>query len=362
MNPGRRIKVLIVDDSAIVRRVLSDALSAESDFEIVGTAPDPFVARDKILSLEPDVLTLDIEMPRMDGLTFLKKLMHYHPMPVIIISSLGQSSMHAAMEALRLGAVEVLAKPGGPYSVGDMRLVLANKIRAAAAAKLRPAPGSTLPVSRPAPPVGVLSHLAASGLIAIGASTGGTEAIQAILLELPQDVPPIVITQHIPAGFSKAFAIRLNELCRMEVKEAADGDLVLPGRVLVAPGDFHMIVRGDKTVRRVIVKTGPRVCYQRPSVDVMFRSVAETCGADAIGVLLTGMGSDGAKGLLEMSKAGARTIAQDEASCVVFGMPREAIRMGAAGTVLPLDRIAAAILDPVRHRPGPAEPSRVSNG
>jgi two-component system, chemotaxis family, protein-glutamate methylesterase/glutaminase len=344
MNNGRKIKVLVVDDSAIVRKLLTDAISAEDDLEVVGTAPDAFIARDKILALQPDVLTLDIEMPRMDGLTFLKKLMQYHPLPVIVISSLGQSSCQATLDALRVGAVEVLAKPGGPYSVGELRTNLAAKIRAAAVARVRrSAPTAAQPRTAT---VETLPRRAFSPgtVIAIGASTGGTEAIQEVLTRLPADSPGIVITQHIPPVFSRAFADRLNQICPMEVKEAADGDALAPGRALVAPGNFHMVLRGSAEGYRVQVKDGPPVCYQRPSVDVLFSSVAEAAGAKAIGVLLTGMGSDGAQGLLRMKHAGSRTIAQDEASCVVFGMPREAIRLGAADRVVPLLRVASAIL------------------
>ena len=337
-----KIKILIVDDSAIVRKLLSEALFEEKDIEVVGTAPDPFVARDKILALKPDVLTLDIEMPRMDGLTFLKKLMHYQPMPVVVISSLGQAGCQATLEALRLGAVEVLAKPGGPYSVGELRMDLAAKIRAAAAARLRRAPAEPSAKPEPPPPMPAFD---ASTVVAIGASTGGTEAIQQVLTRLPANSPGIVITQHIPPVFSLAFANRLNEICPMEVKEARDGDTLARGRALVAPGNFHMFLRKSPGGGfRVTVQDGPRVCYQRPSVDVMFSSVAEAAGSHAVGVLLTGMGSDGARGLLKMKQNGARTIAQDEASCVVFGMPKEAIRLGAADQVASLDRVPAAIL------------------
>jgi two-component system chemotaxis response regulator CheB len=340
---GSRIKVLIVDDSAIVRKILSDAIAAETDLEVVGTAPDPFIARAKILALNPDVLTLDLEMPRMDGLTFLKKLMHHHPMPVIVISSLGQSSCQATLEALRLGAVEVLGKPGGPYSVGELRLNLAAKIRAAAAARVRPPTEAVAPKMEAAGPAAGRMYRPGT-VIAIGASTGGTEAIQVVLQSLPAQAPAIVITQHIPAVFSRAFADRLNQICPMEVKEAADGDAARPGRALIAPGNFHMLLRRSGEGYRVQVKDGPPVCYQRPSVDVMFSSVAESVGRDAIGVLLTGMGSDGAQGLLRMKNAGARTLAQDEASCVVFGMPREAIRLGAAEQIVSLPRMASAII------------------
>lgn len=337
-----KIRVLIVDDSAIVRKLLAEALSEERDIDVVGTAPDPFVARDKILALKPDVLTLDIEMPRMDGLTFLRKLMRYQPLPVVIISSLGQAGCQATLEALRLGAVEVLAKPGGPYSVGELRLELPAKIRAAAAARVRrspaePAPRVDRPVSSPPSPFD-------GSIIAIGASTGGTEAIQEILTRLPSNGPGIVITQHIPPVFSLAFAKRLNEICPMEVKEAQDGDTVARGRALVAPGNLHMLLRKSPGGGfRVTVQDGPRVSYQRPSVDVMFTSVAEAASSHAVGVLLTGMGSDGARGLLKMKQTGASTIAQDEASCVVFGMPKEAIRLGAADQVTALSRIAGAI-------------------
>jgi two-component system chemotaxis response regulator CheB len=342
-----KIKVLIVDDSAIVRKLLSESLSEEKDLEVVGTAPDPFVARDKILALKPDVLTLDIEMPRMDGLTFLKKLMHYQPLPVIVISSLGQASCQAALEAMRLGAVEVLAKPGGPYSIGELRVDLPARIRAAAAARIRrhpaePSQRELKPPPSPPPPAPVFDG---SAIVAIGASTGGTEAIQQVLTGLPADSPAVVITQHIPAGFSLAFANRLNEICPMEVKEAHNGDVLGRGRALIAPGNFHMLLRKSPDGGfRVSVQDGPRVCYQRPSVDVMFSSVAETAGSRAVGVLLTGMGTDGARGLLKMKQAGARTIAQDETTSVVFGMPREAIRLGAAEEIAPLQRIPAVIL------------------
>lgn len=369
--PVRRIRVLIVDDSAIVRKILSETLSGEPDLEVVGTAPDPFIARDKIVSLKPDVITLDIEMPRMDGLTFLRKLMHFHPLPAVVISSLAQPSCRAAIQALELGAVEVLAKPGGPYSVGDLRATLAAKIRAAACARLRrPAPeaaslpGVGFPLSpsvpapataQPAPPaLAPRNALPPGSLIAIGASTGGTEAIAAVLTKLPKDSPPIVIAQHIPPVFSRAFASRLNEICAIEVREAGDSDQVRPGLALVAPGDFHMLLRRAGERYYVQVKTGPKVCYQRPSVDVLFASVAESAGANTVAVLLTGMGADGAQGLLKLRKAGAHTIAQDEATCVVYGMPREAVELGAAAQVLPLGAIAAAMLGPRRSAAAPA--------
>ena len=360
MSSQGRIRVLIVDDSAIVRKVLSDILSAEPDFEVVGTAPDPYVARDKILALEPDVLTLDIEMPRMDGLTFLGRIMQYRPMPVVVISSVGHSAN--ALEALSRGAVEVLLKPGGPYSVGDLRHDLPRRLRAAAASKRRrvataeATPVSAAPVAAAAQVAKLASAVAhpvrvepAAGghsdidLIAIGASTGGVTAIETVVRHLPADMPGIVITQHIPAGFSTSFANRLNQLCALRVKEAADGDRVERGLVLVAPGNLHMSVERSGGIYRAVVRDGPRVCFQRPSVDVLFNSVA-AAGKRALGVILTGMGNDGAAGLKAMRDKGAITIGQDEASCVVYGMPREAAQMGAVQHVLPLEQIAQAIL------------------
>jgi two-component system chemotaxis response regulator CheB len=291
-------------------------------------------------------------MPRMDGLTFLHKLMHFHPIPVVVISSLAQPSCSIALKALESGAVEVLAKPGGPYSVGELRHGLAQKVRAAAAARVRrPAQNGgaapnhpSSPTAHAPTPAALPSGISPDTLLAIGASTGGTEAIAAVLSRLPASAPAALIAQHIPPEFSRAFANRLNDTCAIEVREAKDGDTLRPGLALVAPGDFHMVARkaGGRTF--VNVKGGPRVCYQRPSVDVLFHSVAETAGKRAVGVLLTGMGNDGAQGLLRMRQSGARTIAQDEASCVVFGMPREAIELGAAEQVLSLRSIADAML------------------
>ena len=344
MTQTHKIRVLIVDDSAIVRKLLTEALSAETDIEVVGTAPDPYIARDKILALSPDVLTLDIEMPRMDGLTFLKKLMVFRPMPVVVISSLAQASCAIGLEALHAGAVEVIGKPGGPYSVGELKVTLPQKIRAAAASRIVPV-ASRAHSTQPQPAARTTLHAPANPLavIAIGASTGGTQAIETVLMNLPADTPGIVVTQHIPAGFSRAFAERMNKSCPMRVAEAVDGDPVQSGVALIAPGNFHMVLRKHGGAFRVTVKDGPMVCYQRPSVDVLFASVAEAAGPLAIGVILTGMGSDGAQGLKKMRSAGAHTIAQDEASSVVFGMPKMAIDLGAACQVLPLSSIAAAI-------------------
>jgi two-component system chemotaxis response regulator CheB len=358
---GSKIRVLVVDDSAIVRKMLSASLSCEVDIEVVGTAPDPFVARDKILSLKPDVLTLDIEMPRMDGITFLRKLMAHHPLPVVIISSLSGPGCKAGIEALRVGAVEIMGKPAGPYSVGELGNALADKIRIAASSKVvarrvvgldggagREAEDATtrvLSVEESTLGDGTcLPGMKPYGLIAIGASTGGVEAIGRVLGGLPAHIPPILITQHMPPLFTAQFAERLNASCSFSVKEAADGDEVLPGRVLIAPGDFHMRLVRTYRGMQVQLDRGAAVCYQRPAVDVMFGSIARDSPAGSLGILLTGMGADGARGLLAMRQSGCRTIAQDENSCVVFGMPREAIRVGGAESVLPLDGMARAIV------------------
>jgi two-component system, chemotaxis family, protein-glutamate methylesterase/glutaminase len=338
MENKSAIRVLIVDDSAIVRKILSESLSSEADIEVVGTAPDPFVAANKIQSLSPHVLTLDIEMPGMDGLTFLKKLMRHRPMPVIVISSLAQRSCAAALEAMRLGAVDVMAKPGGPFSVGDLKASLADKVRAAASARIRTDAAPAKPRLEVAP------KYSDNRLIAIGASTGGTEAIRTVLEDFPEHSPGIVIAQHIPPGFSAAFADRLAKICKVRVREAKDGDDVETGLALIAPGDRHMVVRRNGSGYRVSIQNGPKVCYQRPSVDVLFNSVAENAGERAVAVLLTGMGADGARGLLQIRQHNGTTFAQDEASCVVFGMPREAIRLNAAQRVVPLHEVAQALL------------------
>jgi len=338
----RKLKVLIVDDSAIVRKIFTEVLSREPDLEVVGTAPDPYVARDKIVQTRPDVITLDVEMPRMDGLTFLKKIMHYHPLPVIIVSSLTPRGGTMALQALELGAVEVLAKPGGAFSVGDLGVELAEKIRAAARVRfdLRKTQNAA-----PPPCPGKLAPLAQTTdkIIAIGASTGGTEAIKEVLVRLPQNTPGTVIVQHMPPKFTTAFAERLNQQCALEVKEAQDGDTVVTGRALIAPGNYHMLLKRSGARYYVQVKNGPPVHHQRPSVDVLFNSAAQAGGANVVGVILTGMGADGAEGLLAMKGRGAYTIAQDEATCVVFGMPKEAIKRGAAHKVLPLTRIPEEI-------------------
>ncbi len=340
----KKIRVLVVDDSAVVRKVFTEELTREGDIEVVGTAPDPYVARDKIVQLKPDVVTLDIEMPRMDGITFLRKLMKYFPMPVIIVSSLTEAGGEMAMEAMDIGAVEVICKPGEAYSVGDMSVQLAEKIRAAAKIDVkrmrRPAMSAKLSAASP-----VLSLAKTTNkIIAIGSSTGGTEALKSVLPLLPPNSPGVLVVQHMPPHFTTQFAARLDQLCQIRVKEASDGDSVLPGTCLLAPGNFHMVMRRSGARYYVNVKTGPLVCHQRPAVDVMFNSVAAYGGKNAIGVILTGMGKDGATGMLKMKEAGAKNIAQDEKSCVVFGMPKEAIAAGGVDEVVPLGGITDTIL------------------
>jgi two-component system, chemotaxis family, protein-glutamate methylesterase/glutaminase len=340
------IRVLVVDDSAIVRKVLSEELSRERGIEVVGTAPDPYVARDKIVRLKPDVVTLDIEMPRMDGLTFLKKLMKYYPIPVIIVSSLTKKGGALAMEALSLGALEVICKPSASYSVGDMGVQLADKIRAVSNVDLRARVESAQTANNAS-----ASRVSAKALsettnkiLAIGASTGGTEAIKTVLLGMPPNAPGIIVVQHMPAKFTTSFAERLDTLCAIRVREAQDGDSVVNGQALIAPGNFHMLLRRSGARYYVQVKDGPMVHHQRPSVDVLFKSVADYAGGNAVGVILTGMGADGADGLLQMRQAGARTVAQDERTCVVFGMPKEAIKREAAEKIVGLPDISATVL------------------
>jgi len=339
------INVLIVDDSTTVRQIFSKELNRYPDIEVVGTAPDPYIARDKIVRLDPDVITLDIEMPRMDGITFLGKLMKHYPIPVIIVSSLTRKSGKLALEAIEKGAVDVVAKPGEAYSVGDLSEQLAEKIRAAARVNISKY-AKNKQVTASAAPVVATRALAetTNKILAIGASTGGTEALKDILSRLPQNIPGTVIVQHMPPNFTTAFAARLNGICPFEVKEAADGDRVHPGLALIAPGNFHMLLSRSGANYYVKVKSGPLVHHQRPAVDVLFRSVARYAGSNAAGVILTGMGKDGAAGLLEMKNARAKTIAQDETSCIVFGMPKEAIKLGAADSVMRLNDIPGKIL------------------
>lgn len=336
----QNIRVIIVDDSAVVRKVFSEQLSKHKGIEVIGAAPDPYVARDMIVRLKPDVITLDIEMPRMDGITFLKKLMQYYPLPVIIVSSLTPKGSKLALEALSIGALEVISKPGEAYSVGDMSVQLAEKIKAVHGAKLSPA-GARAPESfRDGKNESKALLATTHKIIAIGASTGGTEAIRKVLTRMPGNSPGVVVVQHMPAQFTASFAERLNELCPMTVREARDGDTVMGGQVLIAPGNYHMLLKRSGARYYVEVKTGPMVHYQRPAVDVLFKSVARYAGANALGIILTGMGKDGAAGLLEMKRAGSVNIAQDENSCVVFGMPKEAIALGAADYIMDISDIA----------------------
>jgi two-component system chemotaxis response regulator CheB len=388
----RRIRVLIIDDSAVIRKVVSEALAHDPEIEVVGTAIDPYIARDKIVQLKPDVLTLDIEMPRMDGLTFLKIIMEERPLPVIIMSSLSKTGSQHAMEALRIGAVDVLGKPGGSYSFGDLGPQLIAKIKAAATARLRkPAPTRNpfkkptatppssapsapstpasqkaapasaaplqtrppMPVPRSVPaykiaPLGrvpvrapqLASHHHPRRLILLGASTGGTEALREVLTALPGDLPGIAIVQHIPAHFSKAFADRLNTICAFEVREAVDGDKLTSGLALIAPGNFHMMLQWAGDGYRVRLSDGPMVWHQRPAVDLLFKSAADIAGPHAIAGVLTGMGKDGAEGLLRLREKGATTFAQDEATSVVYGMPKVAWENGGAQRQLAIDHVA----------------------
>ena len=347
LNP-KKIRVLVVDDSAVVRRAICDALSKDPEIEVVGTAPDPYVAREKILELNPDLLTLDLEMPRMDGLTFLRILKQHHPLPVIVISSLTQNGSRAALAALEAGAVDVLAKPNSSWSIGDLGDQLAYRIKGAARAKM----GGFSHVAATPAPISAAPRLAvrAAGnfnprqLILIGASTGGTEAIKNVLTKLPDGLPGICIVQHIPAVFSKAFAERLNDLCAFEVREAQSGDEVRPGLALIAPGDYHMTVEWDGRRYVTRLNQGPPIQHTRPAVDVLFNSAAGCAGAQALAVVLTGMGSDGAQGMKKLKEAGAVTLAQNEQSCVVYGMPRAAVELGVVDHVLPLEAIPQAML------------------
>lgn len=356
-----KIRVLIVDDSASVRQALSDIINSDPDLEVMATASDPYVAAERIRQEVPDVIFLDVEMPRMDGLTFLKKIMSQRPLPVVVCSSLAEEGSETFMQALEAGAVEVVLKPrmDAAQYLHESRMRICHAAKAAAHARLRnarrPAPKMTvepklkadaiIPPLSPSKAAALRATLPATDpIVAIGASTGGTEALRVVLESLPPSCPPVLVVQHMPEKFTGTFARRLDQLCAVSVKEAAQGDAVLPGRVLIAPGNRHMLLRRTGRSYVVDIIDGPHISRHRPSVDILFRSTAQNAGANALGVILTGMGDDGAAGLLEMRQMGSYTIAQDEESCVVYGMPKEAVERGAAAKVLPLDRIAAEVI------------------
>ena len=340
------IRVLIVDDSPTVQSVLKSILSGDADIEVVGIASDPFEAKDLIVEVKPDVITLDIEMPRMDGITFLKRLMSFRPLPVIMISSYTRENSVRTLEALDAGAVDFVAKPTEDVKTGleELKHEITTKIRAAAQAKIKP----SLSFGKPEKLVPAAQMEASDKIIAIGASTGGTRALQRLLASLPANVNGIVIVQHMPARFTNTFAQHLDESCDMDIKEAEDGDRLGRGQVLVAPGGWHLEVAEDQNGYYVRLQDGQTVNYQRPSVDVLFHSVVKTAAGNAVGIILTGMGQDGSEGMLAMKEVGAFTIAQDEATSVVFGMPGAAIERGAVEVVAPLDDIARILLSALR--------------
>ena len=353
MNAGRQIRVLIVDDSSVVRQALAEVLASDPEISVMGTAPDPYVAAEKIRTEIPDVITLDVEMPRMDGLTFLRKIMTQHPIPVVICSSLTEEGAVTTLRALEYGAVDIILKPrlGARQFLEENRIRLLDSVKAAAGARVakllvrteRVAPKLTADVVLKKAAPDSLVHTTEK-VIVVGASTGGTEAIRELLEVLPIEAPGMVIVQHMPENFTKAFAQRLDGICRVSVKEAQQNDSVIRGQVLIAPGNRHTLLKRSGARYYVDVKDGPLVCRHRPSVDVLFRSAARYAGPNAVGVIMTGMGDDGALGMRELKDAGALTIAQDEASCVVFGMPKEAIKKGGVDRVLPLSAIPAQLL------------------
>jgi len=344
-----KIKVLIVDDSALIRSVLREIINSQPDMEVVGVAPDPIIARDLIRQTNPDVLTLDVEMPKMDGLDFLEKLMRLRPMPVVMVSSLTEKGSEITMRALELGAVDFVAKPKIAIQSGMLEYteLIADKIRAASKAKIRArAPSAATPGAGTATAVPAMKHFSSSEkLIIIGASTGGTEAIKDFLIQMPPDCPGILIVQHMPEGFTRSFAQRLDNLCGISVKEAVDGDRVLPGHAYLAPGHSHLLLARSGANYMTQLDQGPPVNRHRPSVDVLFHSAAVHAGKNAVGVILTGMGKDGALGMLEMKQAGAHNFAQNEATCVVYGMPREAVAVGGVHEVGALNDLPRMVLD-----------------
>jgi two-component system chemotaxis response regulator CheB len=357
MSTQRKIRTLVVDDSAVVRRMISDALSQDPEIEVVGAACDPYVARDMILQLEPDVLTLDIEMPRMDGLTFLKILQEHRPMPVIIVSSLTQAGSKLALRALELGAVDVVAKQSSAWNIGSLRDQLAHRVKGAARARLSLLHPAGAASAGAATESAAGAQFSARQLVVLGASTGGTEAVKSVLMRLPSGLPGICIVQHIPPVFSRTFAERLNECCEVEVREAVHGEEVLPGTALIAPGDYHMAVEWGGSHYRIRLRQDPPIHFTRPAVDMLFNSAAQCAGRHALGVLLTGMGRDGAQGMQQLKSAGAINLAQNEATCVVYGMPRAAVELGVVDRSLPLDHIPHAIIQALRERTGQPAPA-----
>lgn len=347
-----KIKVLIVDDSAVVRQTLSDILSSDPQIEVIATAADPFLAAERMKTSIPDVITLDVEMPKMDGLTFLQKIMTQHPIPVVMCSSLADMGSETAIKALEYGAVDIITKPkmGTKQFIEESRILICDTVKAAASARVQRhtphhqvAPKLTADVMMPKPTSHAMVQTTEK-VVVVGASTGGTEALKVFLEMLPEDTPGIVIVQHMPENFTAAFARRLDSTCKVTVKEAADNDTVVRGRALIAPGNRHTLLKRSGARYYVEVKEGPLVSRHRPSVDVLFRSAARYGGKNIVGVIMTGMGDDGAKGMREMHDAGAVTIAQDETSCVVFGMPNEAIKHGGVDKVVSLERIAGEVL------------------
>ncbi len=345
-SPGRRLRVLVVDDSALVRQILTDILSRDSTLEVVGSAAEPYAAWEQIQRLKPDVITLDVEMPRMDGLTFLDKLMRARPLPVLMVSSLTEQGCETTLRALELGAVDFVSKPKVDVARGTSVLgdELVAKVKAAGQARVRVPKRDGRPAANSPALARPISFRGTYRILAIGASTGGTEALRDVLCALPPDSPGVVIVQHMPERYTRAFADRLNGLTRIRVSEAKDGDRVLPGHALIAPGNFHMLLARSGADYYVRISSADPVNRHRPSVDVLFQSCAEVAGPNTVGVILTGMGDDGARGLLAMRSAGARTIAQNEATCVVFGMPKEAIALGAAEFIEPLSQVAPSAL------------------
>jgi two-component system chemotaxis response regulator CheB len=342
-----KIRVLVIDDSALMRKVLSEIINREPDMEAIGAAPDPLIAREMIRKRNPDVITLDIEMPRMGGLDFLERLMRLRPMPVVMVSTLTERGSEAAFRAIELGAVDFVSKPkmGAANTTHDYAVQISDKIRAAAAARIGRIPQQQCSAAK-APTRPAHDRLVSTEkLIVIGASTGGTEAIKDVLMQMPADVPGILVTQHMPEGFTRSFAARLDALCKVTVKEAEEGERVLPGHVYIAPGHSHLLLRKNGANYITQLSKAEPVNRHRPSVDVLFHSAAECAGKNAIAVILTGMGKDGAAGMLKLRLAGAHTYAQDKDSCVVYGMPKEAVAVGGVEEVLPLGQIAGAVLD-----------------